>query len=79
MSVLVDEDWTHATRGSFVLIPGGVTHDFENRGNARAGLLNFSVPGAFEPAMPEIVQWFIENPMKDAGSAYIERACRRSG
>jgi mannose-6-phosphate isomerase-like protein (cupin superfamily) len=32
MSVLVGEAWTHATRGSFILVPGGVTHDFENRG-----------------------------------------------
>jgi len=31
MSVLVGEAWTHATRGSFILVPGGVTHDFENR------------------------------------------------
>ena len=42
MSVLVGEKWTHATKGSFVLIPGGVTHDFENRGNVRAGVLNLS-------------------------------------
>ena len=35
MSVLVGEKWTHATKGSFVLIPGGVTHDFENRGSVR--------------------------------------------
>ena len=31
MSVLVDEAWIHATRGSFILVLGGVTHDFENR------------------------------------------------
>ena len=68
MSVLVGEEWTHVTRGSFVLIPGGVTHDFENRGNIRAGVLNFSVPGAFEPHMPGIVQWFEENPPKHAGT-----------
>ena len=37
MSVLVGEVWTHATRGSFILVPGGVTHDFENRGETRAG------------------------------------------
>ena len=67
MSVLVGKDWTHATKGSFVLVPGGVTHDFENRSNARAGVLNFSVPGPFEPDMPGIVQWFTENPPKDAG------------
>jgi len=65
MSVLVNDKWIDATKGAFVLIPGGVTHDFENRGNIRAGVLNFSVPGPFEPDMPSIVQWFAENPPKD--------------
>ena len=68
MSVLVGDAWTHAPRGSFVLVPGGVTHDFENRGDARAGVLNVSVPGPFEPDMPGIVQWFTENPPGDAGA-----------
>jgi mannose-6-phosphate isomerase-like protein (cupin superfamily) len=68
MSVLVDDQWTHASRGSLILIPGGVTHDFENRGDARAGVLNFSVPGPFEPDMPAIVQWFAEHPPQDAGT-----------
>lgn len=68
MSVLVDEEWTDAPRGSFVLVPGGVTHDFENRGSDRAGVLNLSIPGLFEPHMPSIVQWFTEHPQKDAGT-----------
>jgi mannose-6-phosphate isomerase-like protein (cupin superfamily) len=62
MSVLTGDQWTHATKGSFVLVPGGLTHDFENRGDTRAGVLNFSIPGAFEPSMPSIAQWFKENP-----------------
>jgi mannose-6-phosphate isomerase-like protein (cupin superfamily) len=66
MSVLIGEEWTHATPGSFILIPGGVVHDFENRGDVRAGVLNFYAPGAFEPAMPEIARWFIENPPGNA-------------
>jgi mannose-6-phosphate isomerase-like protein (cupin superfamily) len=68
MSVLVNGKWIDATKGSFVLVPGGVTHDFENRGHARAGVLNFSVPGPFEPDMPSIVQWFAENPPKDTST-----------
>jgi mannose-6-phosphate isomerase-like protein (cupin superfamily) len=68
MSVLVGEGWTHAPKGSFVLIPGGVTHDFENRGDARAGVLNFSIPGDFEPHMPDIAGWFAEHPPGDAGN-----------
>jgi quercetin dioxygenase-like cupin family protein len=31
MSLLVGDEWTHAIPGSFVLVPGGVVHDFENR------------------------------------------------
>ena len=68
MSVLVDQQWTHATRGAFVLVPGGVTHDFENRGDVRAGLLNLSIPGGFEPHVPGIAQWFAEHPPGDAGT-----------
>ena len=67
MSVLVGDLWVDAPRGSFVLIPGGVAHDFENRGSARAGVLNFSVPGPFEPEMPGIAEWFARNPPKDTG------------
>ncbi len=67
MSVLVDDTWVDAPRGSFVLVPGGVTHDFENRSSARAGMLNVSHPGAFEPEMGGIVDWFAEHPPGPAG------------
>lgn len=67
MSFLVGDRWTDAPRGSFVLVPGGMTHDFENRSDARAGLLNFSAPGEFEPSMPEIAHWFLKNPPGHAG------------
>lgn len=62
MSFLVDSTWVDAEAGSFVLVPAGVTHDFENRSSRRAGVLNFSVPGGFEPNMPGISAWFSENP-----------------
>jgi len=68
MSIFVGEEWVDAEKGSFVLVPGGVTHDFENRGNVRAGILNFSVPGPFEPEMPGIAEWFANNPPKDTGT-----------
>jgi mannose-6-phosphate isomerase-like protein (cupin superfamily) len=61
MSILVGDRWVDATRGSFVLVPGGVTHDFENRGDVRAGVLNFS-DATFEQEMPGIAAWFRENP-----------------
>jgi quercetin dioxygenase-like cupin family protein len=66
MSVLVGDQWTHASQGSFVLVPGGVTHDFENRTDAQAVVLNLSIPGEFEPYMPGIADWFAENPAGDA-------------
>jgi quercetin dioxygenase-like cupin family protein len=62
MTMLIGEEWQHATQGSFVLVPGGITHDFQNRSDARAGLLNLSIPGPFEPEMPEIAKWFKEHP-----------------
>lgn len=67
MSFLCDGAWRDAPRGSFVLVPGGATHDFENRGDARAGVLNFSIPGGFEEHMPAIAEWFAKNPPGDAG------------
>jgi mannose-6-phosphate isomerase-like protein (cupin superfamily) len=66
MSFLVDDKWLDAPRGSFVLIPGGTTHDFENRSEARAGALNFSIPGGFEQDMPGIAQWFADHPPGNA-------------
>jgi len=68
MSILVDKEWIDATPNSFVLIPGAVTHDFENRGDLRAGVLNLSIPGGFEKRMPGIAQWFNEHPPGDASS-----------
>jgi mannose-6-phosphate isomerase-like protein (cupin superfamily) len=66
MSILVGDRWIEAPEGSFILAPGGVTHDFENRSSSRAGVLNFSIPGDFEKNMPMIAEWFVENPPRDA-------------
>jgi mannose-6-phosphate isomerase-like protein (cupin superfamily) len=66
MSILVGDRWVDAPRGSFVLAPSGVTHNFENRSSSRAGVLNFSIPGDFEKNMPAIAEWFVENPPKHA-------------
>ncbi|MCW3479372.1 cupin domain-containing protein [Neisseriaceae bacterium JH1-16] len=67
LSVRVGDDWVEAPPGAFVLVPGGMLHGFENRGEERAGLLNFSVPGLFETHMPNIAAWFAEHPPQDAG------------
>lgn len=68
MSFLLGDAWLDAPTGSFVLVPAGITHDFENRGDVRAGVLNFSAPGGFEPAMPAISAWFSEHPPKHTGT-----------
>jgi quercetin dioxygenase-like cupin family protein len=62
MSFLLGDRWIDAPEGAFVLAPGGVTHDFENRSASRAGVLNFSIPGGFEGDMPDVARWFAENP-----------------
>jgi mannose-6-phosphate isomerase-like protein (cupin superfamily) len=66
MNVMVGTEWTEASAGSFVLVPGNVVHDFQNRGSERAGMLNVSAPGDFEERMPGIAQWFRERSADDA-------------
>jgi mannose-6-phosphate isomerase-like protein (cupin superfamily) len=66
MSVMVGGEWIDATAGSFVLVPGDTPHDFENRTDLRAGMLNVSAPGGFEEKMPDIAQWFRDRPAEDS-------------
>ncbi|MEO9224373.1 MAG: cupin domain-containing protein [Acidimicrobiales bacterium] len=66
MSVLVGDEWVDAEAGSFVLVPGGVTHGFENRRDEPAGMLNVSAPGNFEAHMASISAWFAKYPPGDA-------------
>ena len=66
MSILIGKKWIDAPKGSFVLIPGGVSHDFENRSQKRAGILSFNSGAGFEGEMPGISKWFAENPPGDA-------------
>ena len=61
-SILVGDVWSEYEPGSFLMIPAGVTHDFENRSVSRAGLLNVFIPGGFEASMPAIVAWFRSQP-----------------
>jgi mannose-6-phosphate isomerase-like protein (cupin superfamily) len=65
MHVLIGSEWTAAGAGTLVVVPAGMVHDFENRSAEPAGVLNFSIPGGFEQAMPEIVQWYEEHPAGD--------------
>ena len=66
MSFLLGEDWLDAEVGSFILVPGGVTHDFENRSGKRAGMLNISAPGDFESHVPGIAEWFRQRSPEDS-------------
>ncbi|MEO7113538.1 MAG: cupin domain-containing protein [Polyangiaceae bacterium] len=62
MSFFVGAEWIDAPKGSLVIAPGGTPHDFENRTAKRAGALNLSVPGDFEPNMKGIAEWFRARP-----------------
>jgi mannose-6-phosphate isomerase-like protein (cupin superfamily) len=65
MSFLVDQEWLDAPRGSFLRIPAGVTHTFENRSGSRAGALDVKLPGGFEATMPAKVDWFAKRNDSD--------------
>jgi mannose-6-phosphate isomerase-like protein (cupin superfamily) len=73
MSFFVGGEWIDAPKGSLVIAPGGTPHDFENRTARRAGALNVSVPGDFEPAMEGIAAWFRARPAAAARTANAPR------
>lgn len=61
-SIRVGEKWINVEKGTFLRIPAKTIHDFANRTNKKAGVLNFFIPGGFERNMPSIVKWFENNP-----------------
>lgn len=61
VSFLVGDEWIDADKGAFLRIPAKTIHDFKNRTDKKAGVLNFFIPGGFERNMPSIVKWFEEN------------------
>ena len=54
VSLCLDGEWSQATQGACIVIPGGTEHTFENQGSARAGFLSFNSPGGFEERMKDI-------------------------
>ncbi|MBX3117570.1 MAG: cupin domain-containing protein [Fimbriimonadaceae bacterium] len=62
MSFRVGDEWTDCPRGTFLRVPAGVIHDFRNRTDAPACVLNVFLPGGFEESMPQIVKWFEDHP-----------------
>lgn len=80
MSFFVGGRWVDAPKGSLVVATGGEPHDFENRTAARAGALNLSVPGDFEPQMMGIAEWFRARSAHDSRTANAPaKATRRRG
>jgi mannose-6-phosphate isomerase-like protein (cupin superfamily) len=76
MSFFVGGKWIDAKAGSLVIAPGGTPHDFENRSTKRAGFLNLSVPGDFEPQMNSIAEWFRERSAVDSRTTNAPRKGR---
>jgi len=54
LSVCVNDDWSHMTQGTYVVIPGGTPHDFKNQGSVPSGFISFNSPGGFEARMTGI-------------------------
>ena len=54
LSVAVDGAWSHLPSGSYVIIPGGTPHTFENQSSAASGFISFNSPGGFETRMADI-------------------------
>jgi mannose-6-phosphate isomerase-like protein (cupin superfamily) len=65
MTFQVADRFVDAPAGSFLRIPAGVVHGFENRTSERVGVLNVFIPGGFEERMPDVVAWFAAHPEGD--------------
>ena len=53
MTFLLGDEWIEAPTGTFLRIPAGVTHDFENRSDESATAFNVFIPGGFEASFSE--------------------------
>lgn len=62
MTFLVADRLVDAPAGTFLRIPAGVVHGFENRTAEPAGILNVFIPGGFEERMPDVMAWFEAHP-----------------
>ena len=58
MTFRVGDQIVEAPAGSFLRVPAGVTHDFENNTPHQTGVFNVFIPGGFESNMPAIVEWY---------------------
>ena len=58
ITFIVGDQRVDAPAGSFLRVPAGVMHDFENNTARPAGVFNVFIPGGFEARMPAIVEWY---------------------
>lgn len=58
VSVQLDSEWYFAGARTYIYIPSGTEHTFENRSSSRSGFVSINNPGGFEKVMPGIVDWF---------------------
>ncbi len=62
---LQGKSWFEAEKGSYIYIPSGIEHGFENRSDKTVGFMSINIPGGFEENIPHIVNYFEENPLGD--------------
>ena len=58
ITFIVGDQRVDAPAGSFLRVPAGMMHDFENNTARPAGVFNVYIPGGFEARMPAIVEWY---------------------
>ena len=78
VSFFVGGKWVNAPKGTVVIAPANTPHDFQNRTAKRAGALNLSVPGDFEPQMKGIARWFRKRSEEDSRTENAPQKPKRS-
>ncbi len=63
---LQDRSWFEAEKGSYIFIPGGKEHGFENRSDEIVRFMSINTPGGFEETIPHIVDYLEHNPLGNA-------------
>ena len=66
LSVYLEDKWFVTKQASYIYIPGGHTHGFQNKSDKKVGFMSINTPGGFEDMVPHIVGYFDEKPLADA-------------
>ncbi len=59
-----DGEWLQAAQGSYILIPSGTPHAFENQGTQSTAFISFNSPGGFEAKMQNIAPWLAAEDLR---------------